>query len=95
MLDTPEGLVEACEKDMPYLWSELSKVLDTSDEAAYEKFFLLSQSDPRVPKRAGYYLGYLIAKELNRSYPLDALIRLDGPELQALIQEVVTRRRLE
>jgi len=36
----------------------------------------------RLPWRSGYYLGFLVAKDLGRHRSLDALARLRGPELE-------------
>ncbi|MGE0526290.1 MAG: DUF2268 domain-containing putative Zn-dependent protease [Bdellovibrionales bacterium] len=89
MLDIPEGLVKACEEDMAYLWFDFQSVLDTSDEAAYERYFLLSSKDPRVPRRAGYYLGYIVAKELAQKYTLDELTKMDAADLRKRIGKVI------
>lgn len=82
MLDVPPGLVEKCEADLPYLWAKLAEKLDSSSEDDYATFFLFSSKDPRIPKRAGYYLGYLVAKELSQGRTLKELARLDGEMLR-------------
>ncbi|MEO7730250.1 MAG: DUF2268 domain-containing putative Zn-dependent protease [Kofleriaceae bacterium] len=38
-----------------------------------------------VPSRAGYYLGYQVARRAARTYSLQQLARLDGPTVRALI----------
>jgi hypothetical protein len=91
MLDVPTGLVEKCEADLPYLWAKLAEKLDSSSEDDYATFFLFSSKDPRIPKRAGYYLGYLIAKELSRGRTLKELARLDGEALRSEIAAAIAR----
>lgn len=90
MLDIPSGLVRACEDDIDFLWSDLETLLDSSDEIAYEKYFLFSSNDIRVPKRAGYYLGYLIAKDLAQTYSLSTLVKMNANQLRSLIGETIS-----
>lgn len=92
MLDIPTGLVEACEKDMHYLWSDVLSVLDSTDEKTYEKYFLLSSKDQRVPKRSGYYLGYQIAKILAQSFSLRDLIMMENAQLRELIENTIAKQ---
>lgn len=91
MLDVPPGLVEKCEADLPYLWAKLAEKLDSGSEDDYATFFLFSSKDPRIPKRAGYYLGYLIAKELSQGRTLKELARLDGEVLRSEIAAAITK----
>ena len=91
MLDVPSGLVEKCKADLPYLWNTLLEKLDSNSEDDYTTFFLLNSQDPRIPKRAGYYLGYLIAKEIGKGRTLKELSRLDGFELRNEIESVITK----
>ncbi len=93
MLDMPVGLVAACEGRLPELWSEMRRDLLSESEDVYEKWFLLSSTDRVVPRRAGYYLGYLIAKELRADRSLKELARLQGPELLSLIESATDRLR--
>ena len=91
LLDIPVDLVTKCQKDIDFLWTDLESLIDSTDEKAYEKYFLLSSKDPRVPIRAGYYLGYLIAKDLAQTYSLDELIKMDHIRLRQLIGDTLTK----
>ena len=44
------------------------------------KYFLF-ENKSTSPKRAGYYIGYLLVKEMARSYSLEKLIRLTDKEI--------------
>lgn len=92
MLDTPTGLVAACENDITFLWNDLETHLDSTDEAIYAKYFLLSSQDPRIPKRAGYYLGYRVAKALGETYSLDELVKMEPTQLRRLIGDAIKVR---
>lgn len=93
MLDIPVGLVDACEKDIEFLWADMGSYLDSNDEGAYERYFLLSSKDKRVPLRAGYYLGYLLAKDLAKNHTVDELVKMDTDQLRKLIGEAVASRK--
>jgi hypothetical protein len=89
MLDTPAGLVQSCQEKFPELWSLLSQNLSSESESEYTRWFLLSSQDPLVPRRAGYYLGFLIAQELHRGRTLKDLAQLQGTQLLELIQSKI------
>jgi len=46
------------------------------DDESYKKWFLISSTDKVIPKRAGYCVGYLLAKELSQKYSLLELSKL-------------------
>ncbi len=57
--------------------SRIESKLTSSSGEEYEKYFLLSSQDEKIPKRAGYYIGYLVAKELSRNYSIQQMATLD------------------
>ncbi len=77
MLDTPRGLYESCEKIRPQLMRRIESKLTSSSGEEYERYFLLSSQDDKIPKRAGYYIGYQVAKELSRKYSIQQMANLD------------------
>jgi len=89
LLDVPSDLVGKCEKDINFLWNDVFRLLQSTKNEDYVKYFLLASLDPRIPRRAGYYLGYLVAKELAKTYRLDELAKLDPSEVQRLVSETV------
>lgn len=91
-LDCPTNLVPACEKDINFLWNTALKFLTMKDDAAYKTFFLLSSQDVRIPKRAGYYLGYLIAKELAKSHSLHQLAQMNASTILPLIEATIKQK---
>lgn len=73
--------VEECKENLPFLWKDLQKNLETTDKKTYNKYFILpASSDKQVPACAGYYLGYLIAKELGQTYSLQELVAMKPRE---------------
>jgi hypothetical protein len=85
MLEVPERMPAACEKVLPLLREQLLSDLESDSSEAYTKYFELSAPTSIVPKRGGYYLGYLIAKELGDGKTLHELAGLHG---DALLEEM-------
>lgn len=90
MLDFPVGLVAQCTKVMEFLIADLTSRLESDAEEDYETYFLPSLEHERVPKRAGYYVGYLVAQELHASRSLPELVDLRDDGLLAAVREALT-----
>ncbi|HWL88682.1 MAG TPA: hypothetical protein VNO21_22925 [Polyangiaceae bacterium] len=81
-LSTPENLISETEKNLAYLANDFASKLDSHDVVDYEAYFTSGSNDPRRPKHAGYYLGYLVAKKLQARVQMPVLVRLDGAPLR-------------
>lgn len=64
---------------------ELRGELAATDDATLTRWFAAGTSG-EVPSRAGYYLGYLVARDAARTHPLPQLARLDVSTIQHLIE---------
>jgi hypothetical protein len=82
LLEIPENLIPGCTANLPFLVGDLAAKLDSRDVADYGDYFTFRSKDPRRPKRAGYYIGYLVAKRLHRTMPMEALVSLEGAQLR-------------
>jgi hypothetical protein len=82
LLDIPKGMVPTCLANLRFLVDDLASKLDSKELADYGDYFMFRSKDPRRPKRAGYYLGYLLAKELHARMSMDALLNLEGAPLR-------------
>lgn len=56
---------------------DVVKNLYSPDKKLIEKYFWNSSTDTYIPRTAGYYLGYLLVKELAKEYTINELIKLD------------------
>ena len=90
MLDFPKGLINACKADMKILWQEVQRLLLSTNSADYKRYFLMSSQDKKTPKRAGYYLGYLIAHNLALKFSMSELIQMDEKEIFSSIQKAIS-----
>jgi hypothetical protein len=59
--------------------------LESEDENEYAQYFFGNASVEGLPPRAGYYLGYLIAKETGRTRTLQELAHLSPSEARPLV----------
>jgi len=60
--------------------------LDSRDEKDKAAMFSTARLGPNLPPRFGYYMGYLVARDLGRTRSLETLARLQGPALRKLIE---------
>ncbi len=99
--ETPESLLFGLPVDMPeqaratlpQLARELRTRLDSKSPEDYKTFFLGHSQRKDIPARSGYYVGYLVARELGRTRSLPELARLQGRPLRDAIDGVL--RQLE
>lgn len=52
---------------------------------------LLAAASGDLPPRFGYYVGYLVARELARDLPFETLLRLEGPALREAMAKALRR----
>lgn len=93
LLDLPSGMVPDTQKDLARAWEDLQGKLDTDDAEAYSGLFLRRGDKTGLPARRGYYLGYLVAREVGRKYSLQQMARLEcGAAREAVFAAVSTLR---
>ncbi len=64
--------------------------LDSRDGRDFSAMFSSARLGPNLPPRFGYYVGYLVARELGRTTSLENLARLHGSTLRSLIEATLT-----
>lgn len=89
MLDLPEGMVRDIHKSISFHWNDLNSKLTSTNDIDYETYFLFSSKDKKVVKRAGYYLGYLIAKEIGKTKSISEMAQLKSDEILPLIKKAI------
>ena len=65
----------------------------TGDRTIKMKYFAMRSDDPIIPRRAGYYIGYLLVRNLANNYTLDELIRLKDTEFVPKFQEELEKMK--
>ena len=89
----PRGMPDAVRERLPELAARLRARLDSREKADTQQWFSGQSLEGEVPGRAGYYLGYLMAKELGKTRTPGALARLRGTPLRRELERAL--RRLE
>ena len=87
MLDMPEPIVRSVDKDMSGALCLVRAKLDATGREDYRPLFMGGKRDEkdRFPRRFGYYIGYLVAKEAARTTPLPRLAKLDQKQATPVI----------
>ena len=67
------------------LAAEILQHFDSSSSKDYRRYFSASPQEG-IPRRSGYYIGYLVAKRLSKQYSLPQLARLQGEALRRAVR---------
>ena len=91
MLDLPEGMICEIDANINYYWMDLTKRLTSKSEVDYETYFLLSSKHKNIVRRAGYYLGYLLAKEIGRTRSVPEMAQMRSDEILPLLKATIAK----
>jgi hypothetical protein len=90
----PKDLEARAQPFVPQMAAELLAAADRVDAPTFARFFEVGDPEARRlgwPPRAGYYVGYLAARDLGRRRTLSELAHLQGPRLRAEIGQALER----
>jgi hypothetical protein len=90
-LDFPVGSAKTMRETAVAGMAQLETVLDSTERAPFDALFSSRGADDGtgLPRRRGYYLGYLVAQEAGTTRSLQQLAKLDCAQAHALIRETV------
>ena len=93
VLDVPKNLIKNTEENLSVILKDLLENIYSKDSVRYDNYFLLTKN-PKFPSRCGYYIGFLLMKELSKKFKLEKLIRLQEdeyvPELITSIKQLLS-----
>jgi hypothetical protein len=69
--------------------NDLNGNLYSTDKKLIEKYFWKSSADKTIPQTAGYYLGYLMIKEIAKEYSLVELVKLEEKVFIAKLDKIL------
>lgn len=85
-----DSLPQRTNKVLQIIARDLTGNLCSTDKKMIEKYFWTSSADSVVPKTAGYYVGYLLVKEMAKKVPLTDLVKLQEeqffPEMERILK---------
>jgi hypothetical protein len=93
-LIAPARLSEEAGQFVPEIAADLLRHSAQADHETYEAYFTFGSEEARsrgLPYRSGYYVGFLIARELGRHRSVSALARLKGPALRHAVETELYR----
>ncbi|MCP4585065.1 DUF5700 domain-containing putative Zn-dependent protease [Pseudoalteromonas sp.] len=85
MLNIPDNLIEKIQSRELYSLVDLKKKFYSIKPETYSSFFNFTQDETNLPYRRGYYLGYILAKEIGKNYSLEQLAKLDKKTVESLL----------
>jgi|SRR5215469_7269720 len=77
----------------PKMGSDIREHLDSSKKDDIDAYLFDSDASGHIPKRAGYFVGMLIAERLATKHSFAELCRLAGPRLRSEVERAL--RELE
>jgi hypothetical protein len=87
----PRDLEQRAEPLTARMASELLAGLDGMDEELFSRYFTTNPKTDRhgIPPRAGYYVGYVVARRLAARHTLAELVHLRGEPLHSAIADTL------
>jgi hypothetical protein len=95
LLDLPDGTVAATRANLAVLFAQLDASLDSTDPAINQSLFQMGSDSSGLPRRRGYYLGYLVAGEIGKTHSLNEMAKLDCAHARELVVATVGKLRRE
>lgn len=90
----PRDMAARADPQLPKLAIEILAHLDQVDHKSFQFFFTYGDGDgpaPSVPWRVGYYVGFLVARDIGRNHSLAKLPGLKGEPLRTAIAASLRR----
>jgi hypothetical protein len=89
LLDHPDDMAAQTRAALLPTLEALAPDLERVDEKLYADLFNGGKADGPLPRRRGYYIGLLVAREIGRTRDLKTMANLTATEAQPLVAEAV------
>lgn len=91
LLNSPQPIRPAVERDRAAAICAVAKVLGSKDAADYAALFSNGPPPPGLPPRVGYYVGYVVTQEAARDRPLMEIAHLNNARAREAVNAAITR----
>lgn len=91
LLDIPGGLVDKVDGALVEALVHFRAVSKSTEFDVYKALFQMSGDETGLPPRRGYYLGFLVVRELGKTYNPYDLANFDSEEVEPLFFEALNR----
>ena len=95
LLDRPLGLVPRTQQALTASLEDLAKALDSEDDDVYADLFNGGPEKTALPRRRGYYLGLLVAREISKTHSIQSLAKMSASEARPLVVKAVNDLLIE
>jgi hypothetical protein len=85
MLNIPSNLVKKIRSRQLDSLVDLKKKFYSKKTETYSSFFNFAKDETKLPYRRGYYLGYILAKQIGKNYSLEQLAKMDKKTVESLL----------
>ena len=85
MLNIPSNLVKKIRSRQLDSFVDLKKKFYSKKPEIYSSFFNFAKDETKLPYRRGYYLGFILAKEIGKNYSLEQLAKMDKQTVESLL----------
>lgn len=92
-LQLSEVMIRQSQPRMLTLLDEISANLENTDPKLRYKYFNVQSKDPQTPLRCGYYLGYLLVRDLARGRSLSELSEMPPEQVLQELPAAIARLR--
>ena len=89
LLTKPEPLRAEVDAHLKDAVCDTRALLSSSNNADIEALFSFSRLNPNVPPRAGYYIGYLAARQAGKTRSLTELAHLSPAQVRPVLEEAL------
>lgn len=90
LLTSPRPIRPEVDANLTYAVCEARKRLDSDSMDDYRPFFFGGYHLDNLPPRAGYYIGYLVAKEAGRTRTVQQLAHLSAAEARPIVEAALS-----
>ncbi|WP_304634124.1 DUF5700 domain-containing putative Zn-dependent protease [Pseudoalteromonas sp.] len=85
MLNIPENMIKNVRSRLRYSLTDLKGKFYSKNPETYSSFFSFRKDETNLPYRRGYYLGYILAKEIGKDYSLEELAKMEKKTVELLL----------
>jgi hypothetical protein len=89
LLDFPKGSLAITKAHLPQSLADLAPLLDQAGDQYYSQLFQDGAGPEGLAPRRGYYLGYLVAREIGATRDLPTLAKLNCADARKLVIDAV------
>lgn len=87
-----DSLPQKVDKVLKVIAQDITQHLYSADKELIRKYFWESSTDTMIPKTAGYYIGYILVKEIAGEYSLNEMIKLKEdifiPKFEIILSDI-------